>query len=171
MLRLAAEARLGGFVLGFELESWRNSARQSTGANKAKYERYVRDGEALVALGTSDERKLRRGYAVLKSIDLDGPATEDALYAMHDQAKKETQQIAWNAHSLQTVLKQQLTAFVAISGSVDFNAATEMKNKAERFVNPAYEKKGDIWKACFRAGQPATAAARQFAQAWLKEMK
>ena len=158
-------------VLGFELESWRNSARQSTGANKAKYERYVRDGEALVALGTSDERKLRRGYAVLKSIDLDGPATEDALYAMHDQAKKETQQIAWNAHNLQTVLKQQLTAFVAISGSVDFNAATEMKNKAERFVNPAYEKKGDIWKACFRAGQPATAAARQFAQAWLKEMK
>jgi hypothetical protein len=158
-------------TLSYELESWRSSAKTATGANKTKYERYIKDGEALVALGTSDEKKLRRGYAVLKSIDMEGPATEDALYAMHDQAKKETQQIAWNQHNLQAVLKQQLTAFVAIAGTVDFNAATEMKNNAQRFVNPAYEKKGTIWKACFRAGQPATNAARQFAQAWLKELK
>jgi hypothetical protein len=46
-----------------------------------------------------------------------------------------------------------------------------VKDDTQKFVNPAYERKGDIWKACFRAGQPATAAARQFAQAWLKELK
>ena len=158
-------------TLGYELDGWKKSAERATGANKAKYERYVKDGTALVALGTSDEKKLRRGYAVLKSIDMEGPATEDALYAMHDKAMQESQQIAWNQHNLQAVLKQQLTAFVAISGTVDFTAKTEVKNNADRFVNPAYEKKGAIWKACYRAGQPATAAARQFAQAWLKELK
>jgi len=158
-------------TLGYELEGWRKSAQTATGKNKAKYERYVKDGAALAALGISDEKKLRRGFAVLKSLDMEGPETEDALYAMHDKAKQETEQIAWNQHNLQAVLKQQLTAFVAIAGTVDFTAATAMKNKAERFVNPAYEKKGAIWKACFRAGQPATAAARQFAQAWLKELR
>src|SRR6185503_18431878 len=108
-------------TLGYELEGWRKSAQTATGKNKAKYERYVKDGAALTALGTSDEKKLRRGYAVLKSLDMEGPETEDALYAMHDRAKQETEQIAWNQHNLQAVLKQQLTAFVAIAGTVDFN--------------------------------------------------
>jgi hypothetical protein len=158
-------------TLGYEIESWRQSAQTATGRNKAKYERYVKDGEALATLGTSDEKKLRRGYAVLKSIDMDGPDTEDAVYAMHAAAKRETEQAAWNKHNLNSVLKQQLTAFVAIAGTVDFKAETVVKDDTQKFVNPAYERKGDIWKACFRAGQPATAAARQFAQAWLKEWK
>jgi len=39
-----------------------------------------------------------------------------------------------------------------------------------RFVNPAYEKKGQAWKACFRAGKPVSMSAMQLAQAWLKEL-
>lgn len=158
-------------TLGHELESWRKSAQSATGKNKAKYERYVRGGEALVPLGTSDVTKLRRGYAVLKSIDSGGPDNEDALYAMYTKAKQEKQQIAWDAHSLRSVLKQQLGAFVAVASSVDFAAETVEKDGREKFVKAAYEKKGAIWKACFRAGQPATNAAKQFAQAWLKELQ
>lgn len=158
-------------TLGYELESWRKSAQTATGSSKAKYQRYVTQGEALVALGTSDETKLRRGYAVLKSIDMDGPATEDALYAMAAKAKQEKQQIAWDEHNLRGVLKQQLSAFVAIAPTVDFAAETVQKGRQEKFVKPAYEKKGAIWKACFRAGQPATMAARAFAQGWLKELQ
>lgn len=158
-------------TLGYELESWRKSAQSATGKNKAKYERYVRDGEALVALGTSDVTKLRRGYAVLRSLDMGGPDTEDALYATYTKAKQEKQQVAWDRHNLRSVLKQQLGAFVAVASTVDFAAETVEKDGREKFVKAAYEKKGAIWKACFRAGQPATTAAKQFAQAWLKELQ
>jgi hypothetical protein len=158
-------------TLGYELENWRKSAQTATGKNKAKYERYVRDGEALVALGTSDMTKLRRGYAVLKSIDLGGPDTEESLYGMYSKAKQEKQQIAWDEHNLRSVVRQQLSAFVLVAASVDFAAETVMKDGKEKFVKAAYEKKGALWKACFRAGQPATSAAKQFAEGWLKELQ
>ena len=158
-------------TLAYQLDGWRQSAKSATGKPKAKYERFVKDGEALVALGTTDVTKLRRGYAVIRSIDMGGPDTEDALYAMYAKAKQEKQQIAWDAHSLRSVLKQQLGAFVAVAATVDFAAETVEKGGREKFVKPAYEKKGAIWKACFRAGQPATNAAKQFAQAWLKELQ
>jgi hypothetical protein len=157
-------------TLGYELENWRGSAKTATGKSQAKYQRYVKDGEALVALGTADVTRLRRGYAVLKSLDVDGPDTEDAVYAMYTKAKQESQQIAWDAHSLPSVLRQQLSAFVTVASTVDFAAETVEKDGTEKFVKAAYEKKGTIWKACFRAGQPATQAATQFAQAWLKEL-
>jgi hypothetical protein len=73
-------------ALGFELQNWRSAAKQSTGASQAKYQRFVKDGEALVALGTSDEAKLRRGYAVLKSIDVDGEGA-DRLGQAQPQAR------------------------------------------------------------------------------------
>lgn len=158
-------------TLGYELESWRRSAETATGKNKAKYQRYVKDGEALAALGTSDVQKLRRGYAVLRSIDMDGPDTEEAVYAMHTKAKQEKQQVAWDAHNLRSVLKQQLSAFVALAPTVDFAAETVEKNRQQKFVNAAYEKKGTIWKACFRAGKAATTAAVEVAQGWLKELQ
>jgi hypothetical protein len=157
-------------TLGYELESWRRSATTATGKNQAKYQTYVKDGEALVALGTGDVVKLRRGYARLKSIDMDGPDTEEAVYAMHAKAKQEAQQIAWDDHNLRGVLKQQLSAFVALAATVDFDAQTVAKDGELKFVKAAYERKGAIWKACFRAGEPATTAAVRFAQAWLKDL-
>jgi hypothetical protein len=108
---------------------------------------------------------------VIRSIDSGGPDTADALYAVAAKAKQEKQQIAWDRHNLRSVLKQQLGAFVAVASTVDFAAETVEKDGREKFVKAAYEKKGAIWKACFRAGQPATTAATQFAQAWLKELQ
>jgi len=37
-----------------------------------------------------------------------------------------------------------------------------------RFVNPAYERKGQVWKACFRAGKAVSMSAMEMSQAWLK---
>ena len=157
-------------ALTFELQGWTQAAAENTGEVRAKYQRYVKQGEALVALGTSDVVKLRRGYAVLRSLDIEGPDTEAALYAMAEQAKKEKEQIAWDTHNLKGVLRAQLSAFVKLTPTVDFAAQTVEKNGKVRFVNSAYEKKGPIWKACFRAGKAATSAAQQFAQGWLKEL-
>lgn len=158
-------------TLGVFLPMWKQSAQQSTGANKAKYERMVKDGEALAAAGTGDVVKMRRSFAVLMSLNADGIGDEAKLYAMREEAKKEVQQIAWNQYNLNAVVKKQLTTFVTECGTVDFTAKTEVKNNRDKFVNAAYERKSDIWKACYRAGQPATNAARQFAQGWLKELK
>jgi hypothetical protein len=155
-------------TLGYEIESWRRSAQSAAPKNRPKYERFVRDGEAILAM--SDVTAMRRGYAVIRSIDRQGPATEAALYAEADRARMEAEQIAWDEHNLRSVLRQQLGAFVKVAASVDFAAQTVEKNGQKKFVNAAYERKGSVWKACFRAGKPAVTAAQQLAQAWLKEL-
>jgi hypothetical protein len=38
------------------------------------------------------------------------------------------------------------------------------------FADPAVEAKPSEWKMCFRAGKPATEAARAFAQKWLNDL-
>jgi hypothetical protein len=115
-------------------------------------------------------QKLRRGMAVLYSMDRGGPETEEALYALRDRAKAESEQLEWDEYNLKAVLRKQLTAFVALVPTVDFAAATKEADGMVRFVNPAHEKKGQAWKACFRAGKPVSMRAMEMAQAWLKEL-
>ena len=157
-------------LISQNLESWTRNAENVKRKDRAKYQKMVRDAQALQALGTSDLQKLRRGVAVLYSMDQDGPDTEQALYALRDRSRAESEQLAWDQYNLKTVLKQQLTAFVALVPTVDFAAATKEADGRVRFVNPAHEKKGQVWKACFRAGKPVSMSAMEMAQAWLKEL-
>lgn len=153
-----------------DVPQWRKYADDPKRSDRAKYQRWVRQGDALVALGSSDLVKLRRGYAVLRSEDLDGPNTEAALFAAYDAAIAADEQAAWDQHNLKATLKQYLTAFVALVPSVDFDAATVQKGGKTRFASPAHEAKGAVWKACFRAGKGPSTAALQVAQTWLKEL-
>jgi len=155
-------------LISQNLEGWTRRADDVKRKDRAKFQKMVRDAQALQALGTSDVQKLRRGVAVLYSMDQGGPETEQALYALRDRAKAESEQLAWDQYNLKTVLKKQLTAFVALVPTVDFAAATKDEEGMVRFVNPAYERKGQVWKACFRAGKPVSMSAMQMAQAWLK---
>ncbi|MCU0252257.1 MAG: hypothetical protein MUE61_18825 [Vicinamibacterales bacterium] len=157
-------------LISQNLESWTRNAENVNRKDRAKYQKMVRDAQALQALGTSDLQKLRRGVAVLYSMDRGGPDTEEALYALRDRVKLESEQLAWDQYNLKTVLKNQLTAFVALVPTVDFEAATKEEEGMVRFVKPAYERKGQVWKACFRAGKPVSMSAMQMAQAWLKEL-
>ena len=105
---------------------------------------------------------------MIKSIDVGGPETEEAVFAMQTSAsKQEKEQAAYDSHNLKGQLKQQLTAFVAIASKVNFNAPTVEKGKKTIFVNAADEKQGALWKACFRAGEASTTAAIKLARAWL----
>ncbi len=153
-----------------ELKDWSRYADDAKRRDRAKYQRMVKDAQALQALGTSDPEKLRRGFAVLRSIDQDGPATEEALYALHTRVVQEKEQVAFDEHNLKAVLRKQLTAFAALVPTVDFDAATTQKGSKLVFVKPAYETKGAVWKACFRAGKGASTAALRVAQSWLKEL-
>lgn len=153
--------------LAENLPNWKQQASNPKNSERAKYQKMVAKAQSIETLPPSDE-KFKRGYAVIKSIDADGPDSEDAVYAMHARFKQE--QAAYDAHSLKGQLKQQLTTFVAIASKVNFNAPTVEKNKKTMFVNPADEKQGAIWKACFRAGEAPTAAALKLARAWLAEL-
>ena len=157
-------------LISQNLDGWTRRADDVKRKDRAKFQRMVRDAQALQALGTSDVQKLRRGVAVLYSMDQGGPDTEEALYALRDRSVAESEQLAWDQYNLKTVLKQQLTAFVALVPTVDYAAATKEADGRVRFVNPAHEKKGQVWKACFRAGKAVSMSAMQMAQAWLKEL-
>jgi hypothetical protein len=157
-------------LISQHLDGWTRRADDVKRKDRAKFQKMVRDAQALQALGTSDVQKLRRGVAVLYSMDQDGPDTEEALYALRDRSKAESEQLAWDQYNLKAVLKQQLTAFVALVPTVDFEAVTKEEDGKVLFVKPAYEKKGQVWKACFRAGKPVSMSALQLAQAWLKEL-
>jgi len=164
------DARTLQLLISQNLESWTRNAENVKRKDRAKYQTMVRDAHALQALGASDIQKLRRGVAVLYSMDQGGPDTEQALYALRDRVKAESEQLAWDEYNLKTVLRTQLTAFVALVPTVDFAAATKDQEGMVRFVNPAHEKKGQVWKACFRAGKTISMSAMQMAQAWLKEL-
>lgn len=65
------------------------------------------------------------------------------------------------------LVKNRLEEFLALSATVDFDA--EVVNN--RFTKAEYEKKDGLWKMCYRAGKEVVVAAREFAQAWLDELK
>lgn len=65
------------------------------------------------------------------------------------------------------LIKQRLRTFLDISATVDFDAQLN----GSMFANPEYEAKSGEWKMCFRAGKAVVQAAREEAQAWLKELE
>ncbi len=64
-------------------------------------------------------------------------------------------------------VKKRLQEFLDISATVDFDA----KLSGGSFVNPEYESKSQQWKLCYRAGREVIKAAREEAQAWMKELE
>ena len=67
----------------------------------------------------------------------------------------------------------RLREFLAMSATVDFNAATAPAKdnpKRLKFVNAAFEAKDSQWKYLYRAGKPSVDAARAIALEWLKSL-
>ncbi|GAB3921589.1 hypothetical protein [Larkinella terrae] len=74
------------------------------------------------------------------------------------------------APGLNTALKQRLNDFIALAGSVDFDAQLTKRGSKMEFVNPEYRNKPDNWKLLFRMGKEPVQAARTFAQNWVKDL-
>ncbi|RRB06826.1 hypothetical protein [Larkinella rosea] len=74
------------------------------------------------------------------------------------------------APDLNTALKQRLNDFIALAGSVDFNAQLVQRGSKSEFANPEYRNKPENWKLLFRMGKEPVQAARSFAQNWVKEL-
>jgi len=65
----------------------------------------------------------------------------------------------------------RLRRFLDVTRDVDFTAKLTEQNKKQKFADPALEAKPSEWKLCFRAGKPATDAAREFARTWLADLQ
>lgn len=152
-----------------ELKRWQTYAADPKRRDRAKYQKMVGVAQTIESLPGTEE-KFKRGYAVIKSIEHDGPDTEAAVYAIHARFQQEKEQAAYDEFNLTGRLRAQLTHFIATASKVNFTAPTVEKDGKTVFVNAADEKRSALWKACFRAGAAPTAAAVTFAKAWLSEL-
>jgi hypothetical protein len=103
--------------------------------------------ELDVALKAQYARQVQARETALKELEKTYPADPRALVA------------------------SRLRAFLDLSRDIDFTAALVEKDKRMRFVDPALEARPAEWKMLFRAGKPATDAARAFAQKWLAQLE
>jgi hypothetical protein len=65
----------------------------------------------------------------------------------------------------------RLRRFLDVTRDVDFTAALVDKDKVKVFADASLEARPAEWKMSFRAGKPATDAARTFAQKWLGDLQ
>jgi hypothetical protein len=153
-----------------DLGDWERQTKSRNAKTQAKGQKLHARAKALQPLIQSDPEKFKKGYVVLKSMDMGGPDNEAGLQEGGNKAQMEQEQTNWNKHNLRAVLKPKLNFLVAEAETVDFTAQTVRQGDKLKFVNPAYEKKSDIWKACYRAGKAPTAAVLEFARGWAKEL-
>ncbi|HEX6163945.1 MAG TPA: hypothetical protein VFZ31_11295 [Vicinamibacterales bacterium] len=65
----------------------------------------------------------------------------------------------------------RLRHYLDVTRDIDFSAELIDKDKKKVFADAALEAKPAEWKMSFRAGKPATDAARAFAQRWLADLQ
>jgi hypothetical protein len=92
-----------------------------------------------------------------------------ALSRQRDLAMQELDAI-WPADH-RSLVAARLRHFLEVSKDVAYDARLVDKAGKKVFADPALEAKPNEWKMCFRAGKPATDAARTFAQTWLRDLE
>jgi hypothetical protein len=65
----------------------------------------------------------------------------------------------------------RLKRFLDVSKDLAYDARLVDRDGKRVFADPALEARPAEWKLCFRAGKPATDAARSFAQKWLSDLQ
>ncbi len=96
------------------------------------------------------------------------------LQGQEDQKRYERDSADWQIRFPENpdeLIAKRLKEFLALSAEIDFGAQLTASGKGvSRFADAQYEKKSSEWKLCFRAGREPVAAARAFAQEWLKQL-
>jgi hypothetical protein len=70
----------------------------------------------------------------------------------------------------QVVIARRLREFLATSATVDFDAQLVANGDRMIFAKPEFEQKPSEWKSYYRYGRESIGAAREVADAWLKEI-
>jgi hypothetical protein len=69
------------------------------------------------------------------------------------------------------LVAMRLRRFLDVTKDIDYSAQLVEKDKKKVFADAALEARPAEWKMAFRAGKPATDAARAFAQKWLADLQ
>ncbi|MDX2150412.1 MAG: hypothetical protein SFV54_06745 [Bryobacteraceae bacterium] len=115
---------------------------------------------------------LERARATYKSALLTGAGLENeaAASAGVEADKRLEQQRKYDRLQMKPLLKKKLLQFVAVAKTVDFTAATQMKDGRKVFTNPAHERRPALWKMLYRLGPAGSNAAAAVAQTWAAEL-
>jgi hypothetical protein len=116
----------------------------------ARFDAMEKDGtkaQLTDLLNAQRERDVQAYEARMKEFERDFPKDSGALVAM------------------------RLRRFLDATRDLDFSARLVERDGKMRFADPALEARPAEWKMCFRAGQPATQSAREFAQSWLASLE
>lgn len=147
---------------GFEaqVDEMRKMFDQITAAQRATLEAGWKDMRAqLTDLETGPRRA-----------ELEQALRQQRLGQVRDREEAMKQlDAAWPADA-RTMVATRLRRFLQVSSDVDYGAKLIDKGGTKVFADPALEARPKEWKLCFRAGKPATDAARAFAQKWLADL-
>jgi hypothetical protein len=107
-----------------------------------------------------------------------GPRRAELEKALRQQRAAEERERATAMQQLEAVwpadhralIANRLRHFLEVSKDVAYDAKLIDKAGKKVFADPALEARPGEWKMCFRAGKPATDAARAFAQKWLNDL-
>jgi hypothetical protein len=92
-----------------------------------------------------------------------------ALTRQREAAMKELDAVWPPDH--RTLVANRLRHFLEVSKDVAYDARILDKDGKQVFADPGFEARPKEWKMCFRAGKPATEAARSFARKWLSDLE
>jgi hypothetical protein len=85
-----------------------------------------------------------------------------------EQALAEMEKVWPSDHRV--LIANRLRHFLEVSKDIAYDARLVEKDGKKLFADPAMEARPKEWKMLFRAGKPATDAARAFAQKWLNDL-
>jgi flagellar basal body rod protein FlgG len=161
-------------------EQIKEASASPNGHTKATSSTKALDGKELkrlVALNDKSPDEFKKQYLAYLAANVDpsvylikssGPSSREKEQAA--QMKKELEQDYKARSDVKAVINQELTEFITLVNSVDFNAKLVKQGGKMVFANPAYESKSGDWKALYRMGREPVMAARAFAQQWQAEL-
>jgi hypothetical protein len=147
---------------GFEaqVDEMRKMFDQITAAQRATLEAGWKDMRAQFADMETGPRRA----------ELDAALKEQRAAQVRDREEAMKQLDAAWPPDARTMVASRLRRFLQVSSDVDYGAKLIDKDGTKVFADPALEARPKEWKLCFRAGKPATDAARAFAQKWLADL-
>lgn len=150
---------------------------------RTDYEKQVTEMRAQFDEITPRQRvALERGFAEMRArfdaMETDGTKArlQELLQVQHDQDLQvyETRMKEFERNYPKepgALMAIRLRRFLEVTRDINFGARLVERDNKMRFEDATLEGRPAEWKMCFRAGQAATQAAREVAQAWLAALE
>lgn len=162
-----------------QIQMTQEDVANAEGTEKAAKTKELTELKRLQALSKSNPAEFKKQYVahfdkmLQQQVAKEQGKMEEDLAESKQQAADYQKRLAdyKAASNLNTILKQHLNEFIALTGSIDFDAQLTRNGSKMEFVNPVYRNKPANWKLLFRMGKEPVLAARTFAQNWVKDLE